>query len=263
MDDVLERNLFQWLRGQRIKKDGTERLVRVELLHSAAKGPESLEVFDIDKETPEGDIVDMIRAAAERDCESLGGKQTYVVRPYHEGSRKAGSPYRFRLNAPNADDAEDSLDSEPPTEKGLVRQAMRHTEVALQFNFKSQTLVTDALHKQIARLTKRNEELEERLDKVGKMYEELTTMRHERELMTIQAEAKERRIDNIVDSVRPLLPAMTQKLLGTEISKDSHPALIQLQAFAKSLTPEQLAQLTQVLKPEQALQVMTLMDAAL
>lgn len=263
MEESIRNNLIVWIRANRFSSTHQKPLVRIEMLHSAAKGPEALDEFEVTREVPDIDLVDSIEAVSGRDSESLGGRQTYILRPYYDGVRKAGSPFRFRVQSSDPSMGEDAIDSEPATEKGLLRQSMRHTEVALSFNFKTQAMNMDMLYKQISRLTKRNEELEARLDNQGKMYEELRSLEHERELTTLRFEANEKRKDDAIAALRPLLPAVIQKVTGVEIDKDSHPMLVQFQQFAKTLKPEQLPKLMAALDPEQAAQVMTLLDVAL
>jgi hypothetical protein len=93
-------------------------------------------------------------------------------------------------------------------------------------------------------------ELEERHEKVLTMYEELLSMKHQREMETLRAQNSERRKDHLLDKLDMLIPIVMSKVIPAAKT----PALGEelMRQLLKSLTRGQLSALVGHLSPEQA-----------
>ncbi len=147
-----------------------------------------------------------------------------------------------------------TLNQDDPSERAqsatLVALLMKHTHASAQLSLGNTIDIIRHYKEDAATKDARIRELEERHSKVLQMYEELLSMKHERELEMLRAQNSEKRKDHLLDKLDMLVPIAMSKVLPAS----STPALGQelMRQLLKSLSREQLAALVKNLNPEQA-----------
>lgn len=141
----------------------------------------------------------------------------------------------------------------PPSSEGLVAQAIRHTEWAVQMALQSANLLTGAAQQQIRQLNAQNQELYE--DR-RRMHTELETARADQDaqtMATILAERADDRKQMVLDQLLPLAPIALSRLMSKDSAPGSSagalgPVLIRL---FDSLQPEQAQKMVSLFSPQQ------------
>jgi hypothetical protein len=131
---------------------------------------------------------------------------------------------------------------------------MRHTHASAQLALGH---VHEIVHHYKAECEKKDariRELEDKHHKVLAMYEELVSLKHEREIEAQRTQGAEKRKDMLFEKIELLLPIALSKFSPGGVGAPTQPALGEemLRTFLKSLTPEQLRRLTSILRPDQA-----------
>jgi len=266
-NNSIEKGLVAWIRSAKYDTNVSKGipLKRLELVHYGGRKEDTLySLDDITTETDENEAANTLLHHAERDAEGLGGTQSYGIYAYYGDGKRPAYKHRFRLSCvdPFGDAAD--IGSEPPTEKGITKQLMRHVEGMARINASSMGGIIAHYEKTIERLQKRVETLESRELESKEAYEELLSLKQTRDIEKLQAESKEKRIDDIVGTVKMLLPSVVNKLAGKEVVPGAtDPVRIQVEAVVKTLKPEQLSKMMNVLEPQQAAALMTLISDTL
>src|SRR5215831_8222847 len=207
--------------------------------------------------TLEGDAVDRLAAAiADRvleDAIGLGGVQRYVVIAY--GADKVIGRLTLRENADASGAGRlpgDPLDSEPPTEKGLLTQTMRHLEISERTHA---TVVANIFAMQTRMLHEKDERiahLEERHWETVIAAEQLVSDHHRRQLENRAADQKAEAMREVLGTFLQLAPTAVNKIAGRALLPEkTSPALVGLRALVGTLKAEQLEALKFVLTPAQ------------
>ncbi len=267
-DITNESRIVDWIRTAKHDQasSGGKELERLELVHYGASKEQTLWARDgLTRESDERELAIMICDAAQRDTDSLGGMQSYGLRAYYDGTKKKGFPFRFRLNAEANEMVEGrDLDSEPPTEKGITKQLMRHTEGAIKLAVGVSTNMLASSERENERLRTRIETLETRNMEVLSMYEKLLSLQHEREMDAVKFANREKRLDEAVDLVKQIGPGIVNRVTGKEIfAGATDPAIIELRTFIGTVKQEQLMKIMEHLDGTQKLALMQMMNSNL
>jgi hypothetical protein len=152
------------------------------------------------------------------------------------------------LDAGGDDEDEGAL--ERMQKANLMGLLMRHTHASAQLALGHTVDIVRHYKEESERKDARIRELEERHEKVLAMYEELLSMKHERELEMLRAQNSEKRKDHLLDKLDMLVPIAMSKV----IPASKTPALGEelMRQLLKSLTRDQLSALVTHLSPEQA-----------
>lgn len=237
-------------------KDACQKLV---LRHIAAgnKIGNTIREFELSTSLTPEDVEAManeIQLSSSDDATGLGGNiQKYALLVYKE---KKDDPISRLIFASAIDTVDtefgDTLDSEPPTTKGIVTQLMRHNEAIMKTHSMSIATVLTAQQRTINRQSEQLEMLTGKHFETVELIEELTSGKHTREL-------EEKRLDLKLDmqkqafgNVKMLMPAIINKIAKRKIMKeDVTPPMMLLKQFADSIKPEQFSKLLESLGPEQ------------
>jgi len=207
-------------------------------------------------EHADGAIDELAAAIADRvleDAIGLGGVQRYVVIAY--GLDKVIGRLTLRENADASGAGRlpgDPLDSEPPTEKGLLTQTMRHLEISERTHA---TVVANIFAMQTRMLHEKDERiahLEERHWETVIAAEQLVSDHHRRQLENRAADQKAEAMREVLGTFLQLAPTAVNKLAGrTVLPEKTSPALVGLRALVGTLKAEQLEAFKFVLSPAQ------------
>ncbi len=187
------------------------------------------------------------------DAIGLGGMQRYIVTAYQGDRVTARLPVRENAEATSAGrQPGDPIDSEPPTEKGLVSQTMRHLEISERTHA---TVVANIFAMQSRMLREKDERidhLEQRHWDTVIAAEELVNEHHRRQLENKAAEQKADAMRELLGTVLQLAPTAINKIAGRALLPEkTSPALVGLRALVGTLKTEQLEALKFVLSPAQ------------
>jgi len=176
----------------------------------------------------------------------VDGQKSYVDRTFLTiENDTAGRPITAlaTLNA--------SLDDDERAQRaGVVGLLMKHTHASAQLALGHTVDIVRHYKEESDRKDARISELEERQTAVLRMYEELLSAKHERELEMLKAQNSEKRKDHLLDKLDMLVPIAMSKILPASKT----PALGEelMRQLLKSLSRDQLSALVSHLSPEQA-----------
>lgn len=292
----IEAKFHRWLR--RVKRGGSGRLV-LGHVDVAGRGAQLGEWPLRDEDTNEAleqVTLDVMQVANDdTDGQAAQTPQQYLALYYTEDSpTDAYSRFKFRLAPPQSDFAGGmSVSSEPPTESGLVAQAMRFLEMGQRASWGGMGAVIQTMQHQLQRADERDARHEERHERRDQRYfalmdklERLSTEEHLRETASMAAhhEAEDRRA--FFNNVTLLGSSMMTKLGGPSLlpanvpSGESSsgeetaasppaaptidPVLFQhIRLLMGTLKKEQIEAIQKVLTMEQAIALATLYNAVM
>jgi hypothetical protein len=201
-------------------------------------------------------VDELTAALSERvleDAIGLGGVQRYVITAY--GLDKVIARLTLRENADASGAGRqpgDPIDSEPPTERGLLTQTMRHLEISERTHA---TVVANIFAMQSRMLREKDERishLEERHWETVIAAEQLVSDHHHRQLENRAADQKADAMREVLGTFLQLAPTAVNKIAGRALLPEkTSPALVGLRALVGTMKPEQLEALKFVLTPVQ------------
>lgn len=202
------------------------------------------------------DLATQIYERAVEDASRQRGDVQYYLLAFAEGRK--GYVDRTILNVENGPRPSTAIttleagldDDERAQRAGIVGLLMKHTHASVQLGLGQTIDIVQHLKDEGARKDARILELEDRQIAVLKMYEELLSAKHERELAMLRAQNSEKRKDHLLDKLDMLVPIAMSKVMPASKT----PALGEelMRQLLKSLTREQLSSLVSHLSPEQA-----------
>jgi hypothetical protein len=205
-----------------------------------------------------GPMAEEMFEAGEGDACGFGSAQSYVVLAYYGEQKKPNGRFTFRARPDLDDDFDTTGQTDSPTPAGIVNQTMRHNEAIMRTNNLGMGEAFRTMQAVLTRQAETIERLESARMESIEVLESLMTSKHERELELLQAAQKGETQKEMVDKLSPLIPLVANKLVGRKLLPAPDPQSMMLNEFFKTLTPEQLEQLNNVLTPEQALVVLSL-----
>lgn len=259
--ESIERVIKTFLRKQRALPPDDKSLSKLRLVHLGTKQTElwAHEFEDGDAVDEDSLTSEIVNSAAD-DAEGVGGLQKYKLEAYF-GRKTVGRMQRFSIDA-RTDDGLDAESSEPANAKGLVTQSMRHAEIMLKSTVGATHQVINQLLRQNEAYAERIRVLEQKLAEVYDVRERLLSQEAERDVMRAQALSEEKRKDEIVDSLKTLLPVVASKvgLLPADASQPSNGAdvVMKVKALVDGIKPDQIAKIASVLSPAQQILFMEL-----
>jgi hypothetical protein len=253
---VIEHQIQQWIRDQVLaKKLDCEKLV---LRHVTMDGrPQG----DVDQYTiPVGDlalahdvdvIAGQIMSAAQADADAVGGSvQMYAL--YASFKNVDYTPRKtFRVSPQVADFDRDVTPSEPPTDKGLTSQAMRHLEAVMKTSVTSQGYLFSLLERQLQRLQDKDERSDQQKIDMMLLVQDVIDGAHSRRLEERKAEAGQAMKENAMEYLKVAGPIILNRLAGKPVLPEKNKSFMLMASLLENLRPEQQAFLRDSLDPSQ------------
>lgn len=268
---IENRKLEQWIRRMVLFARPEGPCVKLVLRHNGIN--KTQDVCSIPAKGPENELRSADELVADvwqnawDDAEGQGGLQKYVVLAYFaDDPLRHGTRFPFMIQATELEGGEGDDDgpsgSEPPTKQGMLAQQMRHNEAIMR----TSTMATgDIIRTQtsiIRQLRERIESLEGHYLEQTKIYEEMVTETHSREMELIRVKSQEKRKDEAFEQLKALGPVIVNKILGKKLlAESSDPAVLQLKEFMATITPEQMQKLQGVLGPGQLISIYNMYEA--
>jgi hypothetical protein len=251
--------LARWL-GRQVE----EKRSRVVLRQRASSGDQRVREWRLEGINA-SELASAIYAGAVDDAKHQKGAVQYGLFAYVDGQKNHADRMLFAIDGPEAagkgrstalatldpaaeDDDEGAI--ERFQKANLMGLLMKHTHASAQLALGHTVDIVRHYKEESERKDVRIRELEERHEKVLAMYEELLSMKHERELEMLRAQNSEKRKDHLLDKLDMLVPIAVAKVIPAAKT----PALGEelMRQLLKSLSRQQLAELVTHLSPEQA-----------
>lgn len=260
-----EINLQKFLRRVTTKSAGNSKLSLCQITTSGGTNLLRDMLLDSDYGYDEERISEMVSellSTAQEDADNHRGVTSFVVIAFKGVTRGERSPL-FRLRSQDADfESSEALgETEPATKDGHLAQMMRHNETMMRLLVQQSEVLSNQSAGIIARLTSHNEKLEDKHFEVLARAEDLANESEERAQSRLLLASKEKRKDQLIATLKPLVPVLMAKFKGTPAS--AKPELFQdsIKAIMQDLTPEKMAKIAEILGPHSIALAEIWMDA--
>jgi hypothetical protein len=255
----IEMQIGDWIREHVVIADGGRgRCRRLVLRHSNLEGHPQGDVTSIPIPNDEGlagevdMIINKLVDAAQRDANDFGGTiQKYILFAYYADDPNYVPRKMFRVAA-NDEITRDTSPSEPPTEKGLVSQTMRHLEAVMKTATMGQSFMTEHLIRQIGKLQDKDERSEQQRIDLLLLVQETIDNSHRRRLDERKEEMEQSIKEGIFEQLKVAIPIILNRLAGKPLLPEQDKSFMLMAALLENLRPEQQAFLRDGLDPPQA-----------
>lgn len=201
---------------------------------------------------------------AQADSEGIGGTQGYIILSYHGESATPSARFTIKMHS-TADVDGDDISTEPPNQKGLLGQTMRHLEAVMRTSAMMQASTLSATQRMMGQQEMIIEKLiKEKFDNID-VVETLLSQKSDREIEQAKAAHALEMQDKIVDTVQLLLPVALNKLKGNGqkmLPEKASGIDQQIAAIADTITTDQLTKMQQVFEPAQLMAILDLFSQA-
>jgi len=179
-----------------------------------------------------------IEATILADATGLGGVQRYVICACLGDALVSRLPLRQVASEVRLGD---SLDSEPPTEEGLLVQLMRHNEAHTRLFASTMGQIVGTMGETIERQKTELEKADALRVEVLQRIEGLISHEHERKLELTKEVARGQRQQRLMDFALALAPVVVNRVTGKKVFKEPQgsPVKALLRRFFDSLSEEQ------------------------
>lgn len=208
-------------------------------------------------------VINEIADAALRDANDVkAGVQTYAIYAYYTNDANYVPRKIFRAAADEDSDPEAGGLSEPPNEKGLTAQLMRHLEVTSKNSLVAMGYIIQTFQKEIDQQRSLNKHLMGQQIETAMLIQDVTNDAHDRRIKEKKAEMEMSIMEGGFEHLKVILPIIANKLAGKEImsgpmSKD----IYLLASFLENLSPQQQTVLRDMLSPQQIAQLAELLTS--
>lgn len=185
---------------------------------------------------------------------AFDGVQRYALGAYYGDEIEPGRTGAFRVTVSGRSDLASSAaePTEEATGRGQLAQTMRHNEAISRLLIQSQELTTRTIAAQLAELRLENSELRTRLHDSMEVVEKAISEQHRRELETRRFELQAAGRAELKQKIDLLFPVLINRLAGIK-SLPAGPGGDSMRALVGSISQEQLQAIGNVLRPEQAI----------
>lgn len=261
----MNKRLETWLRRHLFTVRKGQRCTGLALKHVTAHGKSRADAVGF-WEVPEGPDDDFlveccrdIDQAMLDDSQGVRGSQSYALHA-HYNSEKPEARITFRV------DSEDDIETEgyhtdPPTKSGMLGQLMRHNEALMRQLVIGQSATQQYQARVISRLSEQNESMQAQRIQMFETYERLASMDHDRQLETRREESRERMLQEGLQTVKALAPAIMARRAAANGDNEGA-VVIAAKTLRDSITPDQFEKLQSTLGPQQLALVMEMFNAA-
>lgn len=238
---------------RRITRPGTGYTGFVLVQCLSSRGESLLRKFDFDSDSSSyteetlRELAAEVLVSAQDDADGHLGLSSYCLYGL-KGTNKVERGPVFRLRSQNGDEGE-LEDTESATPAGLQAQLMRHLEAQARTAIQKDEIYARSTTEIIRGLSERLKHYEEAHWETVLRAEELANEKEARELNRLKEISKDRRIDEALKTVKPLIPLLLSKFNGAKGVKPE----LQMEAFKEvvaQISPEQMEQIANILGPK-------------
>lgn len=263
--------ILPFLRRQLREAHADGACTRLSLFHLSGSGQRGVQTWPVPEEgVGDSDLekwAETMLTRAQEDANEIFGVQRYVICAYYARRPDQVAESRpFQRNGGGNNfaagfEGEGDPDSEPANAKGLLTQLMRHNEANVRSVVQSSQQLLRAQGHMITVLADRQGDMEQRHTEYVRLTESLLSERHLRELATKESELKVRAWGEGLEKLHLLAPVVINKLAGQRILPEQTTVVGEMVgSLVESLTNDQIEKLSAVLKPEQLIVVLNLVE---
>lgn len=190
---------------------------------------------------------ELITTASE-DADGHLGVSSYCLYGLKGTTKHERSPI-IRLRNQNADDGA-LEDTESATPGGLQTQLMRHLEADRRISAQKDEIFARATTEIIRSQNDRIAHYEKAHWETVLRAEELANEKERREIERLHAIAKEKRLDEAIKTIKPLVPLLLSKWTGLPPGAKPELTMESLKALMSNITPEMMTQIANILGPQ-------------
>ena len=196
-------------------------------------------------------ITSQVMETAQQDANSVGGSvQMYALYAYYEKDPNF-TPRKFFRVSPESDFDRDVAPSEPPSEKGLASQAMRHLEAVMRTSVASQHYLFSLFERQVQRLQDKDERSSQSQVDMMLLMQDVLDGAHSRRLKEKKEESSQAIRENALEYLKVAAPIILNRIAGKPILPEKNKSFFLLASLLENLRPEQQTFLRESLDPAQ------------
>ena len=255
----IEQQIADWIREHvSMAVAGRGRCKRIVIRHMSLESKPQGDVNSFNIPQDEGlagetdMLVNRIVDAAQRDANDFeGGIQKYTLYAYYTDDPNYVPRKIFRVAADD-EVTRDLNPSEPPTEKGLVAQTMRHLEAVM----KTSTVATGVIIENMTRQLRDHQEAKKVTDQqtvdLMLLVQENINEAHRRRLDERREEMEMGIKEGLFEQLKVAIPIILNRISGKPLLPEQDKSFMLMAALLENLRPEQQAFLRESLDPPQA-----------
>lgn len=196
-------------------------------------------------------IVGKVATAAQQDADGIGGTiQQYCLYAYYK-EEPTFVPRKYFRVSPDASYSQDDGRTEPPTERGLAAQAMRHLEAMTKINVGTQASMYGMLNRTITDQRAQLDAFMRQQTDLFLLVQETLNDGHARRLAERKEEANLAARESMFDYAKIALPVLINRLAGKAVLPERERSFMLIASLLESLTPEQQDFFKTSLTPQQ------------
>ena len=197
-------------------------------------------------------LVNRIVDAAQRDANDFeGGVQKYALFAYYSDDPNYVPRKIFRVAADD-EVRRDLSPSEPPTEKGLVSQVMRHLEAVMRTSTVSTGVVIENMTRQLRDHQEAKKVTDKQTVDLMLLVQANINEAHRRRLDERKEEMEMGIKEGLFEQLKVAVPIILNRISGKPILPEQDKSFMLMAALLENLRPEQQAFLRDGLDPPQA-----------
>ncbi len=240
-------------------------VIRFELIHTTVENPGSgLRIDQYDSAQEATDLAQVIWDAADQDASTYGtGRpQRYTVHAWKAEQTEPSASHSFVL--PGRPNRSDVGETEPANEKGHLGQLMRHNERTNELMYRVQEASVGRMMSDLKDERDRRTNAEAQLTKMHTLHQGLLDRSQERDLIRAQAEARAKRLDEMMALAVNMLPIIASKFLtdkGQPTNSSRGASEMAIQKILKNLGEDEFEGILKAMKPQNQMALLELYEA--
>jgi hypothetical protein len=239
---VVEAQIESWIRREVAfpdKKLGRCDRIVVRHLNLEKKPQGDVATISVPLEDEIDPLLHQISEAAQNDANDLkGGVQLYAVYAYYTNDRTYCPRKVFRVSAEEEMDR-DVSPTEPPSEKGLVAQTMRHLEAVMRHATVSASMQLQTMQRENVRLSEMNERSAQQQIDLMILMQDLMNDGTKRRLAERREEAGLAMKEEAMSKLAALVPVVINRIAGKPILPEEDKSFMLMSALLENLSEEQ------------------------
>lgn len=249
-NQVIIQQIEQWVRREVAFPDPARgKCSRVVVKHLSVDRKVQGDVAQFPVKLAEGDdeldpLLLQISEAAQNDANDLNsGVQSYALCAYFTGDRNYVPRKVFRVTSVDEEIDRNISPSEPPTEKGLTSQLMRHNEAIMRQMTIINGMHMQTMQREMSRLADMNEAYAKQQIDFILLVQDLMDNSTKRRLDERQQEASLAIKEEAMSKLAALVPVVINRLAGQPVLPVEDKSFMLMASFLENLTDEQQQQL--------------------
>jgi hypothetical protein len=254
-----EQQITDWIREHvSMPVAGRGRCRRIVIRHMSVDNKPQGDVASFN--IPQGDgllgetdmLINKIVDASQRDANDFeGGIQKYALYAYYTDDPNY-IPRKIYRVAADDEVTRDVNPSEPPNEKGLMAQTMRHLEAVMKTATVSYGVTVENLTRQVRDYQESKKIADQQMVDVMLLVQENINEAHQRRLNERQQEMEMGIKEGLFEQLKVAIPIILNRISGKPILPEQDKSFMLMAALLENLRPEQQAFLRDGLDPPQA-----------